>query len=154
MLAPDERTFRDHLEAAAYRQGVEDGRWALIRVAWPHAWFAVRAPRHPGAPDAYVLRFELTNYPVSAPTGMPWDLASNCRLERDDRPKGGRLDLAFRVDWQNGEALYVPCDRVAMPGHEGWKIQWPTWWWDDTKDISLYLRLVSEMLRSDAYVGV
>ena len=154
MLAPDERTFREHLEAVPYRVGVEDGRWALIRVAWPYAWFAIRAPHRTGAPDAYVLRFELSNYPTQAPTGMPWDLAGCCRQDVADRPKGGRLDKAFRTDWMNGDALYLPCDRVAQSGHDGWKVPGSPWWWDDTREISLYLHLVSEMLMSDEYAGL
>ncbi|MFN8629187.1 MAG: hypothetical protein U0838_02365 [Chloroflexota bacterium] len=62
--------------------------------------------------------------------------------------------MAFRTDWESGRALYVPCDRVALAGHPNWRELHPAWARDLARDISLYLRLVSEMLASDEYAGV
>ncbi len=154
MLAPDERTFRDHLLGAAYRAGVEEGLWWLLGISWPHAWIAVRAAARVGAPDAFTLRFELSGYPAQAPTATPWDVAANTQAGQAARPKGGRAERAFRTDWESGSALYVPCDRVALAGHPNWRDEHRSWAWDPTKDITLCLRLLSEMLMSDEYAGV
>jgi hypothetical protein len=103
-----------------------------------------------GAPTEYVLRFELTNYPADAPIATPWDESTNSELGAAGRPKGGRAATAFRMDWQGGAALYLPCDRTAAAGHTGWA----SWRWDSSKDITYYLRLVYELLNDEDYTGV
>lgn len=153
-MTPDERAFRAHLEEGPFRAGVADGRWWLLAIDWPIAFIAVRAAHRERAPDGFVLRFDLTNYPADGPTAGPWDLVTGALMGESGRPKGERVGKAFRTDWENGRALYVACDRVAFVGHEGWASQHPQWIWDDRKDITLYLRLLSEFLNDDDYVGV
>ena len=71
-LAPDERALREHVESAAFAEGAARGEWRLIGdIEWPHALIAVRAAPRPGAPCEFVLRFDLTGYPVEAPTRRP-----------------------------------------------------------------------------------
>jgi hypothetical protein len=153
-MTPDERAFRAHLEAGPFRAGVADSRWWLLAIDWPIAVIAVRAAHRQGAPDAFVMRFDLTNYPAIGPTAGPWDLVTGALMGEVGRPKGERVGKAFRTDWEDGRALYVACDRVALAGHEGWASQHRQWIWDDRKDISLYLRLLSEFLNDDDYLGV
>lgn len=150
VMAPDERVFRSHVHAADFVRGVDGGRWRLLRISWPYAWIGVRASPRAGCPDEFVLRFELTNYPAVAPTATPWNDTNGEQLAPSERPKGGRAAMAFRTDWEGGRALYIPCDRVAESGHG----QWATWRWDSSKDITLYLRLVHELLNDDDYTGV
>jgi hypothetical protein len=150
---PDERAFRVHLEEGPFRAGVEDGRWWLIAIDWPIAFIAVRAVHRPGGPDAFVLRFDLTNYPSAAPTSAPWDLTTGALMGAERRPKGERIGAAFNAGWNGGSALYIPCDRIALQGHDAWPGQYRAWIWDDRKDITFYLRLVSELLNEDDYTG-
>lgn len=153
-MTPDERTFRAHLEEGPFRAGVEAGRWWLVAIDWPIAFIAIRAAHRPGSPHAFILRFELTNYPAAAPTAGPWDVATGALLGADRRPKGDLVGKAFRTDWEDGRALYIPCDRVALSGHGDWPRQYPQWVWDVRKDITFYLRLVHERLNADDYTGV
>ena len=153
-MTPDERAFRVHLEAGPFRAGVADGRWWLLGIDWPIAFIAVRAAHWERAPDAFVLRFDLTNYPADGPTAAPWDIVTGAQMGEAGRPKGDRVGMAFRTNWENGRALYVACDRVAFAGHEVWANQHRQWIWDDAKDITLFLGLVSELLNDDDYVGV
>lgn len=153
-MTPDERAFRTHVEEGPFQAGVAGGLWWLLAIDWPIAFIAVRAAHREGAPDACVLRFDLTNYPADGPTAAPWDLVSGALMGEAGRPKGDRVGMAFRTNWENGRAMYVPCDRVAFAGHEGWANRHGQWIWDDGKDITLYLRLVSELLNDDDYVGV
>ena len=39
-------------------------------------------------------------------------------------------------------AELAPCDRVAMAGHDPWKIAHPQWWWTADSEITLYLEFV------------
>ena len=153
-MTPDERTFRAHIEEGPFRAGVEAGRWWLIAFEWPIAFIAIRAARRANAPDAFVLRFDMTNYPGAAPTGAPWDLVTGALMGGDRRPKGERVAMAFNAGWSGGQALYIPCDRLAIAGHDAWAGQYRQWIWEDGKDITLYLRLVSELLTDEDYVGV
>jgi hypothetical protein len=151
---PDERKFRSDIAAAAFVLGAETGRWRLVSIAWPHAVIAVSAGARESGPKEFFLRFELTRYPIDAPTAMPWDPETESMLPAERRPKGNRVGLAFRINWESGRALYVPCDQVALTGHGGWADQYPTWTWDPGKDITLYLRLVHQMLNDPDYTGV
>jgi hypothetical protein len=153
-LTPDERTLRAHFEEGPFRAGVEDGRWWLIAIDWPVVFIAVRAAHRPNGPDAFVLRFDLTNYPAAGPTSGPWDSITGKPMGAERRPKGDRVGAAFNPGWNGGEALYIPCDRVAIAGHDAWPAKYRQWIWDDKKDITLYLRLVFELLNDDDYTGV
>lgn len=154
MPGPDEQAFRADLTSVEFRRGVTDGRWGVLALDWPYAWIYVRAAQRDGSPDAFELRFELTNYPQQAPTAVPWDPALGSMLTGAKRPKGERVGQAFRVDWEEGRALYVPCDRVALTGHANWRQEHRRWAWTDKRKITHYLRLVSELLNDEDYTGV
>jgi hypothetical protein len=150
----DERVFRAHIDMALFQSGVDRKRWRLVSIIWPHAIIAVSAvPRDKSAAE-YALRFELTNYPKSAPTAQPWDIDDNSLLEPSKRPHGkSRVPMAFRTDWNNGQALYLPCDRAAIHGHEQWHQQHPSMIWSPDHDITQYLRIVYDLLNSNDYTG-
>jgi hypothetical protein len=151
---PDERTFRDHVERATFRAGVSHGRWRLIEVDWPSALIEVAAVARKSSPTSFILRFELSNYPASGPTAGLWDPATGNYVVADKRPKGHRQTLAFRADWERGEALYLPCDRRAIADHGGWAPQARGMLWTADADITAYLLVVSDLLTGDDYEGV
>ena len=151
---PDERVFRSHVEGGAFRLGVARGRWRLVEISWPHAVIAVAAAPREESPDEYAFRFELTNYPSAPPTAQPWDSVRTGPLEPNHWP-GGRLRVpaAFRPDWQGGQCLYLPCDRVSIAGHDAWRTQHPAMIWSPTGDIAQYLCVIHELLTSSDYTG-
>lgn len=61
--------------------------------------------------------------------------------------------MAFRVDWENGRALYIPCDRVAIAGHPNWRAEHRGWLWNPAEGIIRYVRLVHEILNEEDYQG-
>jgi hypothetical protein len=150
---PDERAFHAHVASGRFQLGVDEGRWRLVEIDWPHALIAIAAAPRAGAPDEYVLRFELRGYPHTEATATPWHLTERRLLAQAERPKGGRATMAFRIDWENGRALYIPCDRVAIAGHPNWCVEHRGWLWDPAEGIVRYLRLVHEILNEDDYQG-
>jgi len=67
-------------------------------------------------------------------------------------PKGlGNVTKVFNPEWNNGVALYAPCDRMAMPGHESWKPQFPNVWWQPGFTIVVYLDFVHSCLNRRKY---
>ena len=151
----DERVFRAHLQAGPFQNGVARGKWRLVDINWPYALIAVTAAPRSGAPSAYVVRFDLAGYPQSEPTARPWDSERDAPLPEGFWPAGRtRVPSVFRPDWQGGTALYLPCDRVSIQGHDGWRTQHPHMLWKPTGDITQYLEIVHELLTSSDYTGV
>lgn len=140
--------MRAHLLRPEFQAARAAGRWRVLDIDWPSALIAVSAAARPNSPDEFVLRFDLTGYPSQAPTAIPFDLETGARLTPEKLPKGPRLsgNMAFRPDWPG---LYLPVDRSAINGHN-----WRTWRWDDSRDISFYLRLVHELLNAEDYAGI
>lgn len=152
-MGPDEQVFRAHIERGPFQSGVARDRWRLITIEWPHALIGVTAAPRDDSPEEYVFRFDCSNYPASAPTAQPWDLERGAPLEHWRWPTGrSRVPLAFNPNW-NPQALYLPCDRLAMPGHEPWREQHPYMVWSSAGDITQYLRILHELLNSTDYTG-
>ena len=150
---PDERTFREHVAGGAFRRGAARGRWRLVRIDWPHAVIAVSAATRSGSPSEYGFRFELSNYPQLTPTAEPWEQTHDRPLEASRWPTGrSRVAAAFNPGW-NAHAIYIPCDRLAIQGHDAWLSQHPSMIWRPTGDITQYLAIIYELLNSGDYTG-
>jgi len=147
MTSLDQQAFEADVASGAFLNGSLTGRWGMQSVQWPHAFIWVRA----GNGQRLLLRFELSNYPRQAPTAEPWDPETNAPLPPARWPRGdARVTAAFNPNW-NAHALYIPCDRVAIQGHEVWRHQHPSMLWDPAAGIHRYLRVVSDLLGSPDY---
>lgn len=153
-MMPEERVFRVHVAAGPFQSGVALGRWRLVSIKWPCVIIAVAAAPRQGAPEEYHFRFECSNYPQAAPNAQPWDTDNNAPSAAAKWPGGGpRITAAFNPGWQGGQAIYLPCDRVSMQGHNDWRTQHPHLVWTSTSDITLYLEALHDLLSSSAYTG-
>lgn len=153
---PDEQVFWSHINSGPFQSGVDRGWWRLISVTWPAALIGVAAAPRSNSLDEYVFRFDLNNYPQSAPTAVPWDVDRDTVLERGKWPGGRtRLKEIFRSDFITGGShhLYVPCDRSAISHHPEWKGIYPHLFWKSSSDITLYLGFVHGLLNSVDYTG-
>ena len=150
LQSPDERMLRLHLESGRFLSGVAAGRWRLGSVDWPHAVIGIVA----GDSTEYGFRFHCADYPHTAVTAQPWDIAKDLPLPADQWPAGGqRVSCVFRPGWKNGTCLYLPCDRQSIQGHENWRNEHPALLWDPTKGICKYLGIIHELLNSTDYSG-
>ncbi len=81
----------------------------------------------------------------------------NSGLDYARWPKGpGNVSSVFNPNWpqlNSATALYAPCDRAAMPGHEGWKEQFPCVWWQPEFTIVVYLEFIHSILNKKRYAG-
>lgn len=144
MAGPDERAFRAHAERPDFSIGEVKGQWRLVSVSWPHAFVTVRA--RDGSDWAF--RLTVDGYPAQLPNAQPWDLGAGGPLPTPLWPKGaGRVATAFAPNW-NAHALYLPCDRLALPGHEAWLVQHPEKAWDPERGIIHYLEIIHDLLAS------
>lgn len=149
MIGPDQRAFEADVAKAAFRLGVIDGRWRLDSITWPYVFIGVVACEG----REYMLRLNCAGYPQVAPTGGPWDMAKNQILPFAQWPKGrgGRVTAVFRTDWKGGTALYLPCDRLSVVGHNNWLQQLPSKIWRPADGVVQYLEAVHELLHSRDY---
>lgn len=149
MSAPDERAFEADVAKPAFRLGHAEGRWRLLKTAWPFVFINVTAKDG----RAFTLRFNCAGYPQTPPTAGPWDVERNALLAADQWPRGisGRVKAVFRPDWKNGTALYLPCDRESIAGHPNWGTEMPSKIWRPVDGILQYLELVHELLQSRDY---
>jgi len=149
-MKPDESLFKTHLEEAPFQSGCDAGKWGLLgEIVWPNATIWVRADEQLLPSGKVHLKFTLDGYPANAPTASPWDVERNEKAGNGLRPKiTGKYAKVFRSDWMAGAALYAPCDRIAMPGHETWQKQFPAWWWQPHFTIRKYLEFVHICLNS------
>jgi hypothetical protein len=153
-MKPNESLFKAHLESAAFLAGSDAAKWGIhgtmdkIDLAFPVLW--VRADKRVLVDAKIYLRFTIDNYPQSAPTGCPWDVNAHAKLPTAQWPKGGTISAVFNPAW-NDHALYAPCDRVAMEGHEAWKTSSSQWWWQPTFTIVNYLEFVHVCLNPADY---
>lgn len=150
-MAPDERALQADLAKPAFRLGTVDQRWRLVEVAWPFVLVAVSAKDG----CEYVLRLNCAGYPQAPPTGGPWDTVRNAVLAVDKWPqsKGGRVGAVFNPGWKDGTALYLPCDRESLAGHDNWRAEMPSKIWRPADGIVQYLELVYELLHSRDYTA-
>lgn len=149
LIPPDERALRDDIAKPAFRLGEFDGKWRLADVRWPYLYVYVVA-----ADDVeWLLRLDCAGFPQSPPTGGPWDSERDAVLSFDQWPKGqgGRLSAVFRPDWKGGTALYLPCDRLSVVGHDNWRSETPSKIWRPSDGVSQYLELVHALLQSQDY---
>lgn len=141
---PGRARLQRDLQSADFDLALTQGLWRLVGVDWPTALFAVTA----GDGGALGLRLDLTGYPGQAPAGQPWDLAAAAPLPMERWPLGATAEQTFRRDWSqhNGNAPYLACDRVPLPGHPDWPVSRPERCWNPTRTIAFYLAEISREL--------
>jgi len=148
---PDLCLFKLHLEGAPFLAGVDAGNWGLMTQDesshWPFCriWILSNPRFIPGG--KVLLRVQADNYPATAPTSRPWDIEADIPLKPELWPKGPRnVSAVFNPKWNGGVAIYAPCDRIAMPGHEKWQREFPQWWWTPHHTIVEYVTFVFRCL--------
>ena len=144
-LNADEQALRDHLRSGLFLSGEDEGHWEFREVCWPYVLVDVLAYND----QRFTLRLRCDDYPKLAPTGAFWDTSSNAPLAPVYWPRSrANYGQALRTDWQGGTALYIPCDRQSISGHDQWMQLYPAWLWDSSIGLARYLIVVSTLLRS------
>ena len=146
-ITPDRLLLEQDLAAPDFRCGQVEGRWRHVATTWPHVIIAVSAEVI-GQPDAEVgFRFECSGYRQAPVTGHPWDVDGNAPLPATRWPSGNAiLKSIFRPDWKEGKCLYLPCDRMALEGHDQWRAQYPNRLWQPARGIICYLEQLHDLL--------
>ena len=140
----DEEQVEAHLGSGRFLAGASKGRWKFVEIQWPHVFIEVVAADS----RRFTLRFECAGYPTVAPTGTLWDREAQQHLPAARWPRGGRVSMAFNHAWKAGAAIYLPCDREAIPGHDHWRSDLPHLIWYPARGLLQYIEAVCEILQS------
>lgn len=146
LLEPSHAALLDDLQAPAFIDGVDAGRWRLVGIKWPTATFTITA----GDGNEMAMRVDLSEYPARPPAGTPWDLYADAPLSAACLPKGPAAGQVFRSAWsaQQGHTPYMATERLALESHPGWPVKHPERTWTATRTISFYLGELFKELRS------
>ena len=143
-MTPELQALEAHLASGRFKAGAARSRWRLVKIEWPYAFIEVAA-----RDGRWIcIRFDCTGYPVRPPQGMPWDFRSQQPLPSEKWPRGGRVSQVFNHGWKNGAALYIPCDREAIIGHENWYRELPHLIWQPARGLLQYIEAIHEVLHS------
>lgn len=149
VVSPDRLLLDKDLAAAEFRLGEIEGRWRLVGVDWPHVVIAVAVAERDRSDRELGLRFECTGYRQTPVTAQPWDLNDHRPLPHDRWPKGKAIvPSIFRPEWNGGQCLYLPCDRMAIEGHGNWRNEHPGRLWDSSRGLICYLEQIYDLLNS------
>lgn len=155
VTSPDRLLLEGDLAAPEFRCGEIEGKWRHVGGECPFALIAIHAAERANAPSEYTFRFNCTGYRQSPPTAQPWDLQANAPLPPARWPTGRSLVPAvFRPEWKGGQCLYLPCDRLAIEGHDQWPHQYPNRLWQPSRGIICYLEQVHDLLNQSDYSGI
>lgn len=150
-MTPDRAQLERDLAAVPFLEGTARGRWHLITISWPHAYFGVKAKDG----REFFLRLDCMGYPAQPPTGGLWDMTTGGVLGPQGWPRGDAVFMAsFRQDWQGGAAMYFPLDRISRQGHPDWISAHPHLAWKPEAGITQYLAEVHRHLNSRGYHGI
>ena len=97
-----------------FAEGEERGRWRVVANDFPRLDIVIAGTEPDGTASEYGFRFELTNFPGTAPMVRIWDFGKDEPLHKDLRPKGNRrIEKAFQ-QWGD-DTVYRPWDRRTGP---------------------------------------
>lgn len=145
---PAENAVAADLAAPRFKSGVARRQWRIVSYQFPILILAVAAMEPDGAASEYSFKFELTNFPGTAPEVRIWECAANAVLPGHRRPQGSqRVRDAFKV-WGN-DTVYRPWDRQAG-AHGNWSSTHPDLAWHAKRDLTFILEDLHGLLTSNA----
>jgi hypothetical protein len=146
-LRPAELAVTADLASARFRIGVKRGHWREVSYVFPILVIAVAAVEPNGNPSEYAFRFEMSEFPGTAPDVRIWDCATDVLLAVGLRPRGShRVTEAFK-SWGN-QTVYRPWDRLAG-AHNNWSSGYPDLVWNAKRDLTFILEDLYGLLTSN-----
>lgn len=144
---PARVAIEDDLRSVPVLDGVENGYWRVVDLAFPTLTIAVTT----GDGRELGMRVDVTGYPAAAPAGTPWSIVANRPLTLAELPSGATAETVFRSAWSaiNGWTPYMASERLLVQGdHATWGAEHPERSWNPNRTIAFYLTELHKELRS------
>lgn len=141
-MCPDERYVDEFVRSPAYTLGHARNWWRQIDYAFPYLVIGVAHVSPDRVAGETAFRFELSNYPTTAPWAQVWDAGRRCILEQNKRPSwDARTREAFK-NWNPSTgiscSIYRPWDRYGL-NHNNWAQRFPNLAWHSGRNLTFAL---------------
>jgi hypothetical protein len=145
---PAARRVEADLASLAFAAGVEAGRWRIVASAFPTLDIMIAATEPDGRASEYGVRFELSNFPATAPRSRIWNFAADTPLATPERPQGNRrVQVAFQ-SWGD-DTVYRPWERNTGP-HNSIAANSPLFAWRPDRTLAFILEDLHGILNLNA----
>lgn len=138
IASPARRMLEAQLSSVRVLIGVEEGRWEVLLLAWPHVYARVTG-RDPETGRTFRHDFELecTGFPDPGPLVERWSYAENATYgTRPPAPSapGSPGFIDAMKDWSPGKGIYRAWSRDAAT-HSDWAKKRPDEAWHPKRNI-------------------
>lgn len=156
IAALSQETLESHIESVRFVEGIERGRWQLLRYAWPHLYVRVTATAT-GTNFAQDFHLECEGYPDPGPFVERWAFVDDASGgKRPPPPQSGSPGFVDALkDWHEANpsvhgGIYRAWQRIAAR-HNDWAAKRPDEAWHRNRNIVFIMEhlraLVSEQAR-------
>jgi hypothetical protein len=150
--SPAAMTLIAQLNTARFQCGVEEGRWSILALNFPHLYVRISAS-HPEREDAVHAEFHLIcdDYPNPGPYVERWSSEANGRAAPPSVGSPGYIDAL--KDWDHGSGIhggiYRAWQRYAAL-HNDWTNKRPDQAWNSKRDIIFIMERLYDLVAEQA----
>jgi len=150
IASPAQRTLEAQLNSVRFLCGVQDGRWEMLRLAWPYLYVRVtgRDPES-GRTFAHDFRMECTGFPDPGPNVERWAYADSAPYgSSPPAPQApGAPGFIDAMKWAEG--MYRAWSRNAAR-HGDWAKKRPDEAWHPRREIVFIMENLYALLTEQA----
>lgn len=146
-ISPARKTLLNQLDSVRFLAGIDEGRWEILTMAWPHLFMRIRVLIGPAEVFTHDFRLECTGFPDPGPLVERWAYEDDSRYGASPAaPSTGAPGFIDALkDWGGG--VYRTWNRGAAE-HNDWSRKRPDEAWHRNRDITFIMEhlyaLVSE----------
>lgn len=149
---PDRKTFEAHLRSARFVAGVEEGRWKVLKSAFPDLYVSITG-RDPDTGYVLTQDFHLIcdNYPAPGPYVERWNFEAGSRPPPPSEGSPGYVDAMKNWDASGNVhgGIYRAWQRHAA-GHNGWAEKRPDEAWHRERELAFVMERLYELVSEQA----
>ena len=151
---PAQATLSSQMDSVAFVSAVDEGRWRVLALSWPHLYVQVRSKAEGDIEFEHDFRLECTGYPDPGPYVERWDYAEDATHGvRSTAPSAGAPGFIEAMkEWGGGAegGIYRAWNRGAAH-HNDWIKKRPDEAWHRDRQITFIMEqlyaLVSEQVQ-------
>jgi hypothetical protein len=153
IVSPASRMVEAQLTSVRFLAGVDEGRWKVLLLAWPHLYVRVTG----GDPEtnrrlALDFRLECSGFPDPGPLVERWSY-SECATHGDVRQTptvpGSPGFIDAMKDWSPGRGIYRAWSRDAAT-HNGWATKRPDEAWHPKRHLLFIMEHLYALITEQA----
>jgi hypothetical protein len=154
-LTPAQKTLMDQLDSVRFLAGVDEGRWRVLALRWPHLYVHVLFSGAGGITQSFGhdFRLECSGYPDPGPLVERWryvDGDANGELPPAPSPGAPGYVEAMK-EWGSGaeRGIYRAWNRGASQ-HNDWSRKRPDEAWNRTRHITFIMEHLYALVAEQA----